>query len=482
MSDLSPTQPSSVSHRNVATPANAGMDISYLEKAVEEMLKHLGLPAEKLLVPVPQRAALVENASRAISSLNNHSRERSHYISKMMAAATVGLFDAALNYLWDETITEIRNRVVGFDLRYFFDIAAGDNSDLRKSLKTEDDLPKIDDARLLRAALKIGLITQTGYQRLDHVRYMRNHASAAHPNSNDLTGLELASFLEACINEVMNTPTDKVTASTGQLLANIKESKMEPAELNNAALFFKEMPLDRANTLANGLFGLYTSAERSPWLADNIRLLWPKIWPFISEETRYSYGLRNARAAANADTAFVKASRELLDLVDGTAYLTEELRAIELTDALQILINAHHSFDNFYAEAAPARAVASLIGENGNVPESVRTTYIRTIVECFLGNGYGVSHAAEPEYIKLINRFSTEDAAYSLRIFTDPIFQSLLNTPSGSERWPLFVELIKPKLISPADRQLLSAMAQFQGPVGKLHLDANIRKLATPST
>ena len=31
----------------------------------------------------------------------------------------VGLFDAALNYLWDELVSELRRRVAGFDLAYF---------------------------------------------------------------------------------------------------------------------------------------------------------------------------------------------------------------------------------------------------------------------------------------------------------------------------------------------------------------------------
>lgn len=37
----------------------------------------------------------------------------------MIAAAAVGLFDASLNYLWDETVSELRRRVAGFDLSYF---------------------------------------------------------------------------------------------------------------------------------------------------------------------------------------------------------------------------------------------------------------------------------------------------------------------------------------------------------------------------
>ncbi|NES06504.1 MAG: hypothetical protein F6K22_29025 [Okeania sp. SIO2F4] len=38
---------------------------------------------------------------------------------------------------------------------------------------------------------------------IDYIRDMRNHASAAHPNHNEITGLQLASWLETCIQEVI---------------------------------------------------------------------------------------------------------------------------------------------------------------------------------------------------------------------------------------------------------------------------------------
>jgi hypothetical protein len=257
------------------------------------MLEKFGLPTQQLFVPVSERVAVVSNVGNVLSDLDEGICAKSYYVSKMVAAATVGLFDAALNYLWDELVSSLRLRVAGFDLAYFFEIAAEANSDLRKSLKTEDDLPSIDDARLLRASRKIGLISDVGFARLDHIRYMRNHASAAHPNQNDLTGLELVNFLQLCIREVINTPTDTVTTDTGRLLANIKKDLLDQGEVDAAAAFFDQLPLDRADTLANGLFGLYTAPDRTPTVADNVRLLWPRLWPFVQDAARKNFGLRH---------------------------------------------------------------------------------------------------------------------------------------------------------------------------------------------
>lgn len=461
-------------------PAGApATELARFEAGVRTMLEQFGLPTEQLFVPVAERAAIVNNVSGVLAELDPAVCAQSHYVSKMVAAATVGLFDAALNYLWDELVSALRTRVVGFDLAYFFDIAAGNNTDLRKGLKSEDDLPSIDDSRLLRASLEIGLISDVGFARLDHIRYMRNHASAAHPNQNDLTGLELITFLQLCIREVINTPPDTVTAHTGRLLGNIKRDLLDQTAVDSAAAFFDQLPPDRADTLANGLFGLYTAPDRTPTVADNVRLLWPRLWPFVQDPARSSYGLRHARAIASAETAFATAARELLDLVNGTAYLTSEVRALDMSEALDVLSAAHQGFNNFYAEPAPARRVLDLAGEKGDVPDSVRVRYVHVIVDCFLGNGYGVSGAAVVSYEKMLARFSPSDAGIALRLFMDPVYSSLLASSVGQRQWTELLSILEPKLTSTTDRSLMEAIQQFPGKPDQLRLDTNIKRLAS---
>jgi hypothetical protein len=455
-----------------------GSELARFETGIRSMLEQFGLPTEQLFVPVNERIAMVSNAGSVLAELDPAVCAQSHYVSKMIAASTVGLFDAALNYLWDELVSALRSRVVGFDLAYFFDIAAGNNTDLRKSLKGEDDLPSVDDSRLLRASLEIGLISDVGFARLDHVRFMRNHASAAHPNQNNLTGLELVTFLQLCIREVINTPTDTVTAHTGRLLANIKRDLLDKAAVDAAAAFFDQLPPDRADTLANGLFGIYTAPDRTPIVADNVRLLWPRLWPFVRDATRSSYGLRQARAIASAETGFATAARELIDLVNGTAYLTTEVRAVDMSEALDLLSAAHNGLNNFYNEPAPARRVLDLAGGRGDVPDAVRDRYIHVIVDCFLGNGYGVSGAAEPLYEQMLGRFSSGDAGIALRLFIDPVYSSLLAGSVGRAQWGRLLDILEPKLTSTTDRNLIAAIRAFSGKPDQLRLDTNIKRLA----
>ncbi|MGV0737525.1 hypothetical protein ABQF35_11135 [Mycobacterium syngnathidarum] len=456
----------------------AAADLDRFEQAIRVELGRVGLPSDQVFVRVSERQAMLSNMGTVLANLNDEVLGRSYYISKMIAAAAVGLFDAALNYLWDELVNELRRRVVGFDLAYFYDIAAG-GSDLRKHLKTDDDLTKIDDSSLLRAALEIGMLTEVGYKRLDFIRYMRNHASAAHPNQVTLSGLELASWLQTVITEVINTPPDTVTATTGKLLRNIKLARLDPPEIDASAAFFDQLPPDRAATLANGLFGLYTDPDSTAVIDDNVRTLWPRLWPFVSEETRSTYGLRLARAQANAEVDWAKAARELIELVNGTAYLTPETRAVEIATALDTLEAAHRGLDNFYNEAAPAQRLLDLVGKHGDIPAPVRGRYVRVVAELFIGNGYGVSWAADPLYQEMIQRFSPSDAGVALRMFDDVVFSSLLGSAVSENRWEKLLDLLDPKLTSNTDRKLMAAIRDFSGTPDKLRLDSSIAKLSS---
>lgn len=131
-----------------------------------------------------------------------------------MAVAT-GLFDAALNYLWDETIKQLRIRIINGDIEYFYDVVVSD--DRRKNFSSPEDLLKLDDFDLIKGALQIDLISQIGYKHLDYIRFMRNWASAAHPNQSELTGLNLFSWLEICIKEVIATPPSNIQVRINQI-------------------------------------------------------------------------------------------------------------------------------------------------------------------------------------------------------------------------------------------------------------------------
>src|SRR5579872_5894470 len=84
----------------------------------ELYLGTLGLPAQNVLVNCHERQKVITNIPDAISAISASSRGNANYLSKFIAAVGAGLFDAALNFLWDETISNLREKVQQFDLDY----------------------------------------------------------------------------------------------------------------------------------------------------------------------------------------------------------------------------------------------------------------------------------------------------------------------------------------------------------------------------
>ncbi len=63
-----------------------------------------------------------------------------------------------------------------------------------------------------RPPREIALLSDVGHREVDQIRYMRNYASAAHPNQVELTGLQLAMWPETCIRQVITLRVDTVAA------------------------------------------------------------------------------------------------------------------------------------------------------------------------------------------------------------------------------------------------------------------------------
>lgn len=456
-------------------------ELARFEAMLLTQLAAAGLPVEGVLVNLGEREQALASISAALRALPVEERGRSFYVSKMIAAAGAGLFDAALNYLWNETVGELRRRITGYDLAYFFDIAVT-SPERRKHLHTADDLKKIDDIDLLKAAHQIGLLSDIGHHQLDHIRHMRNYASAAHPNQVQITGLQLATWLETCVRQVITQPLDTITAETGRLLGNIKQARLDPNDARGAAAFFGNLPSDRADALAAGLFGLYVDPTQVPHVSDNVRTLWPGIWPHTTEDVRHGFGLRYGRFRASADTGRAHAARELIDLVAGTAYIPEADRAIEIDAALDALLAAHHGFNNFYMEPGSASVLEALIGERGDVPEAVDGKYVAVLVEVFLGNPYGTSRGAQPTYAALVKRLDSEQASKALRSFTDITISSNLGSNVGAQQWASLLGLLESKVTRPVDRELLAAIRAFSGRPDQLRADSQIKAIVARAT
>lgn len=440
------------------------------------LLGNVGLPTEKIFVPIKERIAVFSNANSLLDNIDIERRSQAIYVSKFFAAVSAGLFDAALNYIWDETVLHLRKRVEVYDLEYFYEIAV--SADKRKDLKTIDDISKLTDDELLKGSLKIDLISETGYRNMDLVRYIRNNASAAHPNQLNITGLKLTSMAEDCLREVISTPIPPAAIEVQKLLENVKTTTMTLGDAKDVSVHFSGMGPNRTQRLVEGLFGIFYKRETVESVRQNIRLLVPMLWPYVDESTRKSFGLRHAYFSANNNTVEKNFAKEFLSVVDGLRYITDQHRAIDVSTILEELKNAHEGLNNFYNEVLPARRLRSIVGNPASIPSGIEAKYISSLVDVFLTNGYGVARSSNEIYLELIKDFTPRQAIYAVALIFDESISSKLRIPLCEQKYFEMIEIIQQKISTHAAKSLIEEIKSKKKPASDIRADDKLRQLA----
>lgn len=443
-----------VQHSDEITSIGIDQELTQYDLALLCYLNECQLPTQDVLTTINERKRVFNNIPGVLEQMDNVSMQQNHYISKFIAAVSAGLFDAALNYLWDETIRQLRIRISNYDVEYFFDVAVGSDSDKRKNLHGEEDLCKLDDSVLLKGVRDIDLITEIGYRKLDYIKYMRNWASAAHPNQTEVTGLQLISWLETCIKEVITLPNSDVTLEIGRFLKNIKAYEYKEDELISFKEFTKNLTQERHDSLAEGLFGIFCRLETQEFTRSNIKHTFPILWGRIGEETRNKLGIKYARYKANGDVTEARYARELLNLVDGQAYLPEVIKVAELDKSLDNLYNAHHGKNNFYTEPSFAKEVYRLVGKNG-IPKQVNDRFVSVVIDAYITNGNGICYAAEPVYEDMIKGFNQDQINISVLLILNESISSKLQVELCRSQFAKMIQIVKPNNTNPNTKEII---------------------------
>lgn len=459
------------------SPQGVEVQLRDFETGLNDFLARHSLPNQNISADIDERSVTMSNLPRVIERIDTTRRMNSVYLSKFIAAVATGLFDAALNYLWDETVLELRNRVIQYDLSYFYD-NAGLSVEKRKKVNTSEELDQLTDSELIYGAKEIGLVSQIGFKHLDYVRYMRNWVSAAHPNHNEITGLQLIGWLETCIKEAIALPLGNVTIEIKKLLANIKMQTISDQEAKEVAVFFLQLTQEQSSNLASGLFGIYTRVDSTPNAQDNVRKLIPKLWDRVDEETRRGFGLKYGRFIANNDQQEKQSARDFLEHVSGLEYVSDDLRAVEIENAMEQLLTAHRGRENFYSEPTFARQLERIIGEHGQIPEQLNQRYVYGLVEVFLSNGSGVAWNAESTYESLLKRLDSDQALIAVLSFQDDFISSRLQLRLCQKQFRKLVEMMKMKAATPAMTEMVELVENSSAPPDRLREDAKIQQRA----
>jgi len=384
----------------------------------EEYLGYLGLPTENIIADISERGVIESNLPAFIESLDKETKENARYLSKFVAGAAIGLFDASLNYVWNEVVINLREKAVLYGLDMFFDAAVGGSK--REFYNTEEDLSGLKDNTLINTCRKLELISEIVYTKLHHILTMRNDIGASHPNTYSINAYELLGWLQTCVKDVLN---DKPSESAIQIKAFVENLKKTTTVLDAATIRGMEAPLNElslANTdnLLTSVFGIYVSDKTDNVVRKNISLISESIWQRSSENVRYKLGVSLDGYKNNLHEEKHRLGMEFFDQCGGNKYQSLETKIIALDEHADNLLEARYSWDNFYNEPPHIKKILSYFHTENDIPHERRDKIIKNILICRIGKGIsycgGVSPGGKPLYDQFFGMLGDENIIYTI--------------------------------------------------------------------
>ncbi|WP_053217776.1 hypothetical protein [Virgibacillus senegalensis] len=144
---------------------------------------------------------------------------------------------------------------------------------------------------------------------------------------------------------------------------------------------------------------------------------------------------------------FTKAlAHEFLRFVEGLSYLPKEQIIVEMDQTLNNLFMVHNGFNNFHNEPPHARLLYSYVPTTGNIPDQILSRYVKVLIMCSIGNGYGVSDGAYIYYKELLARFKEQQIIEFVKLLNDSDVKSRLQFSSCAKNYKRLANEFLPRV------------------------------------
>ena len=451
----------------------------------EEVLNEWGLPSENIIASIDERQNIMSMLPGVIMSIPEEQKRGATYLSRFVAGAAIGLFDASLNYVWDEVVVSLRKKIVYFGLDTFYDNALADK--VRDQYKSEDDLPGIKDRTMLETLKKLEWISNVVYLKLCHILDMRNQVGASHPNTYDINSFELVGWLKTCVNEVINDQPSSSAIHVKEIVEQIKKNT-EPLDkvtidtIGNAVSRYSSV---MAGTLLRSLFAIFVSENTTVEARNNILLLSKEIWKYCRDDIKYDLGEKKLLFRNNLQKDKENLANKFLENCNGLHYLPKTEKSLEISSLCDDLYSVHNGWDNFYHEPPIARQIMKYISSASDIPKEREVKLINIFLECRIGREVvycnGVSQGAVMYYESLFKMLN-EDQIKTTLIELKHHMASIYNGDSiRAKNIRKIIDIINRGDLSERLKEIVDYIIDFdnRGIIHKVYKDKGFKDLST---
>jgi hypothetical protein len=415
-------------------------------------LKSFGLPSDNVIATDTERRIIAQNLPAFLNELTTEEKQDARYLSKFVGASAIGLFDAGLNYVWNEVILNLQRKAVTYGLDLFFDAAVGVNR--RDLYSKEDDFRSLKDRIIIDTFRKLELISHVVYKKLEHILTMRNEVAASHPNVEQIGGFELLGWLQTCVKDVLQDRMSDSAIQISSMVSNLKErtDPLDAATFERFKVESENLAPAHIHNLLITIFGIFVADGTAAALRQNIASIAPKVWSLSSEAMKYRVGSRIDGYRTNLQQLKLEKSIEFLSVVDGLNFESLPQREIALTKLSDSLLDAHYAWDNFYNEPPIIKEILSYIKRSEDIPSTCINGLCYAVLRCRIGNGVsysnGVSSGGSSLYEEFLELLDDNGVHECLILLGSPELLQKLNNQRCSSHLPAVITALRHNLIS----------------------------------
>jgi len=374
--------------------------------ALAELTDYLGV-AREVLASDEEIEYAWHDLPRELRQIPPHLRDE--LIARMCVAVSAGLFDSAVNYIWNAAILHLRDKTRNFGLTIVAQI-------LQKDFE-EKHLLELQDSQLLELCLKLSLITEDGYFFLDQCRDIRNNFSAAHPTLGKINDREFVLFLNRCTKYALAESASPKGVDISAFMSAVKGARFSDGQLQIWVDRLASTYDAQRQLLIGTIHGFYCDPNTPETARLNSLDLCNHLQKGFTSQIKSDLINKHSNYLAKGDERRYAVSSEFFEKLGLIDLLNESERHTIFSRAIEWLWNTHLNMNNFYNEPPYAERLLEL-SSNTKVPETAQDQFVQTVVSCYIGDGYGVSWAAESKYEKMIQDFSPREVFIMIRSFS----------------------------------------------------------------
>lgn len=364
-------------------------------------------------------------------------------------------YEIASAFVWMRTMALLKKQLSSLGLEFIAELLQRPDIDEYSEPNTV-----ISDAEAISLANDLGIITKTQTLRLMQSQATISHFASSGVDLDDeidvqMTKEEAISCLRVCVQGVLGH--EKVSVAEDFKTFREKLGSQTLSKDSPEVVKLRASPYFFIRTAISILLSLMKQ-EKGAQLEHagrNALIVIPEFWDALNGPERWQVGRAYAETFSEGKKESVKVLHSALLTVSGFDYVPENLRSTSFIKVANAVIAAHQGMNNFYNEPGPMNELANM---GTSIPGPAIAVCVTAALCVKLGNGYGVSRAAQPAAIRVLDNLSKERWIYYLneRLPTDRVILSKLSDDFCSKRWFEILERANVDADDVSDREIKS--------------------------